>query len=212
MATLRTTYGYSYDSAVYVIVQSVNSIGPSANTTQSSGAKVQDVPAVMVAPTQDAVDQRSVDLDFTELITAAERRGAPITKYTIQYKFANDSVSNFTNTTDYNTPVTQPVTVSNLNPGSSYVFRIYATNRHGEGLVSPYSSTVTTTNDVPEAPTVLAHTLSGDEMGIVIEWNDNLLNGLPITRYNIWIRRVSDSLYIEDTTDCDGSDSGIMTA
>jgi hypothetical protein len=93
-----------------------------------------------------------------------------------------------------------------LTGGNDYVFRVSARNAHGHGTAS---STVTfTTATAPDAPGTPTVTLT--DTTIVITWTAGGDNNDAITAYRVKIED-STGTGVEDTAECDGSDSDIVS-
>jgi hypothetical protein len=137
----------------------------------------------MAAPSDITVDKRQIDVSFTALTLAAELRGAPITSYTVQYKKTADA--SWTDITNANPTL---VSITSLTTATEYRVRVIANNRHGAS--TPSTELVRTTlTDVPDAPTNVQTSLTGDSLGIIVSWNDGASNnGLAVTKYRIWIQ------------------------
>ncbi len=131
MTTLRSApFNLDYDDEVIFNVIAVNAIGDSPVSNDSpTGAKVQDVPKQMDVPVEVSKTSTSLTVSYTELTTAADTRGAPITQYLLEYRQSNLSVawSSIIATTPAG------VLISSLKPNSQYDIKITASNRHGSG-------------------------------------------------------------------------------
>jgi hypothetical protein len=91
--------------------------------------------------------------------------------------------------------------------GDDYLFRVRAKNDFGWGA---YSNEVTlTAADVPDQM-VLATTEIESDGDVKISWTAPSDNGADITAYKIEIFSQS-STWLEETTNCDGTDGTIMS-
>ena len=99
-------------------------------------------------------------------------------------------------------------TVTGLTEGATYLFTVRASNIYGHGASSNQVAILAaTTPDVMAAPTTA---LSAN--AIVVAWAVPGTGGLPIDRYQILILNEGNSTFVEDTTQCDGSSSTVMSA
>ena len=114
-----------------------------------------------------------IDLDWL----APDDNGAPITQYRYQWKSGGQNYSGGRSGTSTNTSAT----VSSLNDGTEYDFRVRATNSVGNGpnsdeaSATPETPFTPPTDTVPDAPTALAGT---PRRPLIVDWtwevpNDN---------------------------------------
>lgn len=109
----------------------------------------------------------------------ANNGGAAITDYTIQY--SSNSGSSWTT---YNDGVSTSNTniISGLSLGSTYIFRVSATNRAGTGSYSSSSSGILLAT-APSAPTSLSASILNTS--VIVTWNTPTNNGSSILDYTI---------------------------
>jgi hypothetical protein len=87
IAYLRTTYAYAIGDLVKFKARAYNSDGwGDQSNPNSGGATIQTVPAAMGAPIEDsATTHQQVALTWAELTTVADRGGATITSYMLEW-------------------------------------------------------------------------------------------------------------------------------
>ncbi len=162
------TAGVSYS----FVVRATNIIGLSQPSAPSAPLVLTTVPG---APSISAVafGNTQVSVQFTP---PASNGGAPIISYT-----AVSTPGNFTATGSGS-----PLTVSGLTNGTSYTFRVSATNVIGTGALSNASAAVTPKGP-PTAPTnVIAHAITGFSDRVSVAFNAPTNNGgAAITGYTV---------------------------
>ena len=85
--------------------------------------------------------------------------------------------------------VTSPYTVTGLNNGTTYYFRVTAVNRVGEGPASAEAKAVPVT--VPGAPTGL--TVTPGDARVTLSWTASASDGgSPVTGYNVYYATSAD--------------------
>jgi Fibronectin type III domain len=108
-----------------------NAVGFSANSANSNAVSVTSVPDTPNTPTASVVSTTRVNLSFT----APNNGGKTITSYTVQ---SNPSI-----TLTYSGTSSPMAVTGSFVLGTSYTFRLRATNANGSGNYSAYSSAVT---------------------------------------------------------------------
>lgn len=99
-------------------------------------------------------------------------------------------------------------TVSGLTLGTTYLFTVEARNTNG---YSTESSEVTILHAMaPETPSTPTSSNSGTN--VLIDWNAPSDNGSTISSYTITIRQSDGTTYTEDSTNCNGSDSSVISS
>jgi hypothetical protein len=151
--------GLTLDTATGLI--SGTATGTSPNTTytftvtDANGASVssnfdleiENTPVLPGSPTLDSVtalDQTSVSVAFT---APASSGGAPISSYTVEAFLADGTATGITASGS-----SSPITLTGLSPGTSYTFRIKATNAAGTSTASAPSKSVSTVAAPAPAP------------------------------------------------------------
>ena len=166
------TNGTDYEARV----RATNTIGDSLYGSEGMGTPVAAVPGggstfALRADTGDASGE--IDLDWL----APDDNGAPITQYRYQWKSGGQNYSGGRSGTSTSTSAT----VSSLNDGTEYDFRVRATNSVGNGpnsdeaSATPETPFTPPTDTVPSAPTALAGT---PRRPLIVDWtwevpNDN---------------------------------------
>ena len=109
--------------------------------------------------------------------TPGANGGSSITDYLIQYSTNNSTWSTFSDGVSTNTSTT----VTGLNNGTLYYFRVSAINSIGTGTASASVNTTPATS--PDAPTALIATLGNAE--VALSWTPGANGGSSITDYLI---------------------------
>ncbi len=154
----------------------------------------------MAAPTLTSKSTTSVTIDWTAP-TGTATGNAAITSYKLVWDDDNDGA--FDELTD--SPVLT-YTASSLTGGSTYKFKVKATNIYGYGTFS--SELSVTTSDVPSQMSAPTTSLSGTN--VVVAWAEPNTNNEAIDQYEIQFKK-SDGSYVIDSTNCDGADATIKT-
>ena len=91
--------------------------------------------------------------------------------------------------------------------GLTYQFTIESKNSHG---YSNQSSSITLLCAFkPEPPTSVSTSISTNIT--TISWSEPVSNGSPITGYKIYIIQHSTGLYIQESVECDGASSSVIS-
>jgi hypothetical protein len=98
-------------------------------------------------------------------------------------------------------------TATELTSGVIYEFKVESRNSYDHG---PYSEEITMLAAFkPEAPDAPTTVVEGNQA--IISWPEPIDNGSPITGYRIFIQAHSNGNFIEETVDCIGSDTDVIT-
>lgn len=199
--TLLTTYGFLRGDLVQARVRAKNSKGFGGYSTLNTvGATVQTVPTFMNAPSK-ALTSTSTQLDIVwSAITANADTGAsPITSYSLEWDQGTNTYDDLVGFTAPDTSLSY--SKSGLVAGTLYKFRLRAENALGWG---PYSTVVSMTpSGVPSQMAAVTTAVVGSS--VKISWTPPTTNGATITAYKIVIVTNGGTVYLEDTTYCDGS-------
>ena len=210
-----TPTGLQPNTTYYALVCTTNSLTPTANattgavtatasgsTTYSNCTVVSFTTSGTFAP--DAPTNVSASLSGTDATVTWDAPGsdggAAITDYTVQYS-SNGGVTWQTATC---TGTSTSCTVTGLNPGDSYIFKVAATNSVGTGSYSSNSSSLLVPSgpSSPDAPTNVSAT-AGDGQ-VTVTWtaptNDG---GSAITGYSV--QYSSDGGSTWQTASCSGT-------
>lgn len=166
--------GLSNGTAYTFTVTASNAFG-SSTSDPSASVTPATVPSTPSAPTATRGDTQ-VSLSWT----APANNGSAITDYLVQY--SSDSGSNWTTFAD-GTSASTTATVTGLTNGTSYVFRIAATNAFGTSAYSSASSAVTPAG-VPATPS--APTPTAGNAQVSLSWTAPSANGSAITDYLVY--------------------------
>ena len=160
---------------VSVRVSATNEAGTGPSSTIAT-ATAPSAPDPVGSVTTDAtVAARQVDLSWV----APDANGSAITGYDIQYKLDTQGWEDATTTTS-SPPLTTSASITGLNAGSDYEFRVRAVNGVDAG---DYSTAVSATPaDIPATPANFAVASFGDSE-VALSWDAANGNGSAITRY-----------------------------
>ena len=160
---------------VSVRVSATNEAGTGPSSTIAT-ATAPSAPDPVGSVTTDAtVAARQVDLSWV----APDANGSAITGYDIQYKLDTQGWEDATTTTS-SPPLTTSASITGLNAGSDYEFRVRAVNGVDAG---DYSTAVSATPaDIPGTPANFAVASFGDSE-VALSWDAANGNGSAITRY-----------------------------
>lgn len=165
--------GLTNGTTYYIQIRGVNQLGKGiASETLSINTNPYTIPG---APTITSVtpSNGSVTVNWS---APASDGGRPVTNYSVQY--SSNSGASWSTPESAGTALTKPI--SGLNNGTSYIFRVYATNLRGDGPVSTSSVSVVPFT-IPSAPTSLSST-EGDT-SLSIAFTDGFNGGSSITNY-----------------------------
>ena len=113
----------------------------------------------------------------------------PINGYSIFYQQVGSNRERVVNSTKGNL---EEINIQALSPGTSYIFRVMARNRHGTGEASEALKITTKAElEVPEAVTRL-EAKATTSFSILVSWNKP--NGF-ITQYKLYFRQVCNFTY-----------------
>lgn len=139
LVDMNMTPGRTY----WFTVRAVNSVGVSAESVRSGTVAIPTVPAAPAAPSASATGTTTASVAWS----APADGGKPITSYAVSaYTAQTNALYSTTNTTGATN-----TTVTGLQAGTSYYFKVAAGNMVGLGPQSAQSSTITTHN-VPGTP------------------------------------------------------------
>ena len=150
------TQGTTYTFTVYA----TNPRGNSPNTSASPGILAATVPGTPTigTPTRVSGSQTDIDVPFT---APASDGGSPITTYWISYQWGGST--GFQSISQAGSGTKR---VTGLTPGTSYTFRVYASNAVGDSPSSSASAAIIP-GMVPDAPTIGTATATGQTTATV---------------------------------------------
>jgi large repetitive protein len=175
-ATTATVTGLTNGATYIFRVAAVNNVGRGAYSTSTDPVTPRTAPA---APTAVAGTFGNTEVALTWTAPNSDG-GAVISDYVIQY--SSNAGSSWTTFSD-GTSTDTSVTVTGLTNGTSYVFRVAATNDVGNGTYSSSSSTVIP-RTIPDAPTSLSAAYGNAQA--TLSWTAPASNGgATVTNYTI---------------------------
>ena len=188
--TTTTIYGLTNGVSYYFTIEvadynwSVLESNQSNTVTPTSPVTVPSAPTIVTATAGNA----TANLNWT----APNNGGSPITHYIV--KTYNSSNNNFVQDTS---STILSVSVSSLNNGTSYYFKVLAVNAVGNSNESIQSSSITPYT-VPNQIGTIDVVLSNDRVDL--SWNEPFNGGNNIFEYKIDIYFALSNTYISTTT------------
>ena len=112
----------------------------------------------------------------------------PINGYSIFYQQVGSNRERVVNSTKGNL---EEINIQSLSPGTSYIFRVMARNRHGVGAASqPLKITTQAELDVPE-PVAKLEAKATTSFSILVSWSQpKLAAANSVTKYKLYYRQV----------------------
>jgi hypothetical protein len=208
LQTLRAApYSLSLGSLVQAKVRASNGRGPGPySQVNAAGALVQTEPAAVTGLAFDAAASTAaaIRVTWTELTALADTGRATISGYELEMAEAGAAPSWSTLATV--APGLAAHVATGLTGGAGYLFRVRATNAHGEG---PYSAEISAlAADVPGQPA--APSTAQVATGVRVSWAAPSANHLAIEEYEVTIADASGA-FAERPTLCDGSGGTVVT-
>jgi hypothetical protein len=202
VATLRASpYSLEWGTSVYAKVIAINTYGNSLESSEGNGAVITTTPGAPTSVIEDTAERTKSTLGLS-WTAPTFIGGATITHYRINIAEQGQSYSVLTSVT------TTTYTATGLTAGTTYEFKIESLNSYG---YSSYSDVVTLLCAfVPDSPTTVATANANDKVSIT--WSNPTTNGSPITAYKIFVQPKGSSTFTEETSECVGSDSGVISA
>jgi hypothetical protein len=98
-------------------------------------------------------------------------------------------------------------TVVGLAPGSTYAFKVYIRNSVGYSIATEISVLAAQKPDMPATPTT---SITGGT-NVLVSWMEPYDGASPIISYSITFRHADEVSYSVELSNCDGSDSQILS-
>ena len=175
-ATSATVTGLTNGTGYLFRVASVNDVGTGLYSANSSAVTPATTPGLPTA-VAGVRGNGQVQLSWTAPVSNG---GLSVTDYTIQY--SSNSGSSWQTFTDAVSAATS-ATVTGLNNGTGYLFRVASVNDVGTGLYSANSSAVTPAT-TPGAPTAVVGIRSFSQ--VQLSWTAPVSDGgLPVKDYTV---------------------------
>ena len=173
-ATSATITGLTNGTSYLVRVSAVNAVGTGLASSNSASTLVATTPSAPAAPTV-----TRGDTEVTVAWVAPATGGSAITAYELMY--SADAGSTWT--TWSTTLTSSPETVTGLTNGTSYVFKVAASNVRGQSAFSASSSSISPAA-LPSAPTL--GTVTAGANSIAVSWTAPAsTGGFAISDYTI---------------------------
>lgn len=194
-------YLLGFDSLVVARVTASNSYGSAllASPVNTEGVKIRSAPSSMTAPSQVYSTDSTIKVEWQPL-EGVQTGNSLILSYNLYW----DNGSGVSSIELVDQLVTSFV-VTGLEGGINYRFKVRARNLYGYGDFS--EEYVVHASDMPGRPVLPVISLTGKN--VLISWVAPASHFATIDQYEVLIKK-ADSSFIEDTSNCDGSDSEIV--
>lgn len=213
MSSLRASpFDLALDDLIVAVVTATNEIGTSdPSDANTGGAVVMTEPAAPADLTRDDSGTSDLQLSVSFPVTDShpDNGGSSVTSIALYWDEGNgDGVFTALVGESSDSLLDTFTVTSGVTRSAQYVFKHRAANIFGWG---DYSTAVTITAATKPDPmdTVVTTITSDSKVRISFVAPDN--RGDTIASYQILILSSDLATYLEDTTDCDGSDSTIMS-
>jgi hypothetical protein len=201
VTALRTTpYSLEWGSSVYAKVIATNAYGNSVESTAGNGAMITTTPDVPTSVVEVYADRTksTLGLSWTAPVFTG---GDVIIDYQINIAEQGGAFSILESV------ATTTYTAISLTAGTTYEFKIESRNSYG---FSSYSDVITMLCAFIAEPPVTVTTANVNEL-VTITWSEPVSNGSPITAYRIYVQEQGSTTFTEETVDCVGTDSTVIT-
>jgi hypothetical protein len=175
--TTTTVSGLTNAQKYYFTIKAVNSIGPSA-----ASSEIWAIPAGTVPSAPTAVNATPGHASATVTWTAPNPGGSAISRYTVT-ALDSTTVAKGSQTCTW-TSGALSCSLNGLTNGDSYTFSVTATNSVGTSAASSVSNAVIPAVSVPTTPTNLVATPGNNS--VLLSWTAPSSGGSIITGYNIY--------------------------
>jgi hypothetical protein len=206
---LRPSYSLGYDALVQARVQAKNANGwGSLSQVNLAGARIQTEPSQMAAPVMgSATSTTQLEVDFTALATAAERGGAAIDSYHLEWDEGTGTWADVAGQDGaYQLLTTHVITgPPPVAGGTDYRLRVRAHNLHGWGPESEPAVVFATSAPGQPDPVTTAQVSETIE----IRWTAPLNNYESLDAYRLTVEAAGGA-YLEDLAHCDASTAAVM--
>jgi hypothetical protein len=200
MSVFTSTYSYSAGEYIKAKVEGMNSIGWSPLSDANVDSVIaKTVPLAPISLTSVSLTITSINLSWGRVSTLAQTGYQAVTDYKIMSNGGSGSTFTVLRSTTGNAIT---IDIENLTSGSTYIFKVLAVNKFGNGLESTQSSIlvalipgqmskiVSTEIEVPASST----------KNIDFSWNLPSEYGSPIVEYDIVFYSVTSTGYSEHTS------------
>lgn len=202
VAVLKASpYSLEWGASVYAKVIATNIYGDSLSSEEGNGAYITTTPD----PPTDLIEDYSQRTKSTLGLTWTPpvfKGGDVIDDYRINYRVFGGVYSVLADgilDTSY--------TVTDLSAGSTYEFTVEARNSYS---YSPVSDELALLCAFISEPPATVTTSNVNDL-VKLSWAYPVTNGSPITGYRFFIRESDVLTYTEETVECDGTDSSVIT-
>lgn len=198
-------YGYTVNTLVKVYISARNSYGyGDASSVNTAGAKVRTVPIAPNSPTVGSpATDTEVQIKWTAL-TFGENTGlVAITSYSLYSDNAEGG-----NYFEIATGLITSYTVTGLQGGATYLFKVKATNMYGTGELSttPLSYTPMDIPGEVGIPDVSITSPTASSITVLIDWVKPDEHSSSITEYDVRFLTATGT-YVRSTLECLGTEA-----
>lgn len=205
-------YSLSVDTLVEFAVRARNARGWSPlSSRNSAGVLAQTVPAAMPSPTTDPTrtGETQVFVQWTAHSASTDTGGSAVTSYHLQSDQGLGDGS-WTDILGYS-PASLATSIEltgGIVAGTTYIFRVRASNLHGWGAWSPQVPIKAA--QVPYKMATVSTAVESTAGAVTITWLAPADGSDPITAYRIEIRDAT-AAWVVESTYCDGTDSAVLS-
>jgi hypothetical protein len=202
VTTLRITpYSHEWGSSVFAKVIATNAYGNSDESLAGNGAIITTTPDEPTSVAEVYADRTKSTLGLT-WTAPVFKGGDVIIDYRINIAEQGGSYSVLeSGITDTS------YTATGLTAGTIYEFKIESRNSYG---YSTYSDVIILLCAFIAEPPVTVTTANVNEL-VTISWSEPVSNGSPITSYRIYVQEHGSTTFTEETFECVGTDSTVIT-
>lgn len=208
MSTLINSLGYVAGDAVKVTLSAQNSIGFSTQSDPVTSTQlVQIKPHQMAGLVATTLSATSIKLDWTSITAAPTNGYSAVTKYEVFWNVGTGTTpdTSILNITDATTATN---TFTSLTTGSTYYFKILATNIHGTSVDSDIVNSLAGSTVAVHSAVAVTQTSTN----VVLTWTDtSSINGDAVTAQRVKILNKNNDQYEEFTALCDASAPALRT-
>jgi hypothetical protein len=158
----------------------------------------------MAAPVAVGVAEAQIDLEWTAL-SAPENGNSEVLAYSVYW----DNGSGTTSIALLDALATS-VSVPGLTGGVTYRFKVRARNLYGSGTFSTELEVLA--SDLPDKTAIPTVTIGSTDTAVTISWTEPGDHAATITAYEVLLLHSDGVTFSTETTNCDGSDSSIVSA
>ena len=202
MTVLRSSpFNLDWGTSVYMKVFASNSYGDSEISLAGNGAVITTTPDAPINLVENTSQRTKSTLGLT-WSEGAFNGGATIIDYRVSMAIQGGSFSELASGL-----TSAEYLATGLTFGTTYEFKVESRNSYG---YSAYSSTTSLLCAyIPDPPLTVTTTNTNDQ--VTVSWDDPIANGYVVHAYRFYVLQSDGVTYTEETTDCDGTDSDVVS-